>query len=471
MAIDIFDAVYELEQRHESGDTTAVHAVKEKAVPKPYIEILTTIRNVVSKNHADELSKVITSKDSAEVLKRLISSYVIKLNLLCAEIKENSALCEKLYEDMAGFGFLTKYLYDPNVEEININSWEDVEVEYAGGDVEKIGDTFLSPTQSIDITKKMVALGGLVLDGSEPVQDSYMSQGVRISATISPVNDKEIGASASIRKQREDTFTADDMLNLGTCTKEEMDFVYLCLTSGISVAFAGGTSSGKTTDLNVFLNLCPEYYRIVTIEEGVRELRLIKRDENGRVSNRVVNWITCPSAKVDSQRLVKASLRYHPHIIVPAEMRGSEALDAQEAARTGHTVATTLHANSAADAYARILSMCEQSGHVSSETRLAKNIVDAFPIVVYKKKMIDGSRKYLSIVEGISYQNDDFICNDIFRFRNGGMGNNGKINGQHYQVGRISDKIADRMLENGAPLSEISKYASAQWTEGMGGIT
>ncbi len=470
MAIDIFEAAYEMEQRKGETDDKTIRNGKEKIIPKPYGEILNTIREVISKKHADELSSVITSKDSAEVLKRLISSYVIKLNLLCSEIEDNSQLCGKLYEDMAGFGFLTQYLFDPNVEEININAFDDVEVEYAGGEVEKVGDTFLSPTQCMDTVKKMVALGGLVLDGSEPVQDSYMSQGVRISATISPVNDKEAGASASIRKQREDKFSAEDMISFGTCTKEEMDFIYLCLTSGISVAFAGGTSSGKTTDLNVFLNLCPDYYRIVTIEEGVRELRLTKRNEDGRIYNRVVNWTTNPSAKIDSQRLVKASLRYHPHIIVPAEMRGSEALDAQEAARTGHTVATTLHANSAADAYARILSMCEQSGHISSETRLAKNIVDAFPIVVYKKKMIDSSRKYLSIVEGLSYNNDDFICKDIFRFRLSGIGPDGKIKGTHAQVGYVSDKIAERMLENGAPLSRVAKYASPEWIKEKGGI-
>lgn len=470
MAIDIFDAVYEIEQRNSDTDSRTIHSGREKAVPKPYTEILTIIRNTISKNHADELSGVIASKDSADVLKRLISSYVIKLNLLCEEIGENAELCEKLYEDMAGFSFLTKYLYDASVEEININSWEDIEVEYAGGDVIKIEERFLNPGQCIDIVKKMVALGGLVIDGSEPVQDSYMSQGVRISATISPVNDKEAGASASIRKQKEDSFSAEDMITLGTCTKEEMDFIYLCLTSGISVAFAGGTSSGKTTDLNIFLNLCPDYYRIVTIEEGVRELRLIRRDENGRVYNRVVNWITNPNAKIDSQRLVKASLRYHPHIIVPAEMRGSEALDAQEAARTGHTVATTLHANSATDAYARILSMCEQSGHVSSETRLAKNIVDAFPIIVYKKKMIDGSRKYLSIVEGLSYENNEFVCKSVFQFNNNGIDSNGRISGSHAHVGTVSDKIAERMLENGAPISAIARYASREWLKSKGAV-
>ena len=78
-----------------------------------------------------------------------------------------SELADKIYEDMAGFGVLTKYLTDPSVEEININSWNSIEVVYPG-EVVILDETFLNPDDCMDKIKKMVWLGGSIIDGSNP---------------------------------------------------------------------------------------------------------------------------------------------------------------------------------------------------------------------------------------------------------------------------------------------------------------
>ena len=39
---------------------------------------------------------------------------------------------------MAEFGFLTKYIYGEGIEEIDVNAWDDVEVQYSGGVTEKL---------------------------------------------------------------------------------------------------------------------------------------------------------------------------------------------------------------------------------------------------------------------------------------------------------------------------------------------
>ena len=41
--------------------------------------------------------------------------------------------------------------------------------------------------------------------------------------------------------------------------------------------------------------------------------------------------------------------RFHPYAIIPAEMRGAEALTAVEAGRTGHVIVSTLHAKKTAN--------------------------------------------------------------------------------------------------------------------------
>ena len=54
-------------------------------------------------------------------------------------------LCSKLYEDMAGYSFLKKWIYKPGVEEVNINAYNDIEVIESSGRSIKIPDKFSSP--------------------------------------------------------------------------------------------------------------------------------------------------------------------------------------------------------------------------------------------------------------------------------------------------------------------------------------
>ena len=58
--------------------------------------------------------------------------------------------------------------------------------------------------------------------------------------------------------------------------------------------------------------------------------------------------------------LLDMALRFHPDYIVVGEMRSSEADSAQEAARTGHTVITTIHSNSCESTWRRMVTLCKR---------------------------------------------------------------------------------------------------------------
>jgi pilus assembly protein CpaF len=177
---------------------------------------------------------------------------------------------------------------------------------------------------------------------------------------------------------------------------------------GVSVGVAGKTGSGKTTDIAYLLNAVDNSKRIFTIEE-TRELDLFSEDKDGNTQNRVIHACTRPSdlqnADIDMNDLLRKALRFSPDIIAVAEMRGAEAMVAQEAARTGHVVVTSLHANSARKAYGRILSMCQMSGTNISTHILMGFVAEAFPIMVFKKQMPDGTRRIMEIVEATGVQN------------------------------------------------------------------
>ncbi len=75
---------------------------------------------------------------------------------------------------MAEFGFLTSYLFSKEVEEININSWEDIKVKMSSGREIQTKETFNSPSHALDIIRRLLQTSDMVLDYSNPmVRDTY----------------------------------------------------------------------------------------------------------------------------------------------------------------------------------------------------------------------------------------------------------------------------------------------------------
>lgn len=164
---------------------------------------------------------------------------------------------------------------------------------------------------------------------------------------------------------------------------------------------AGATSSGKTTVAGWLLTTIPDRKRIFTIENGSRELDLI-REESGKVLNSVVHTLTRDSEndrqRIDQIALLDIALRFNPDILVVGEMRGAEANAAQEAARTGVAVVTTIHSNSCEATYRRMVSLCKRAVDMSDET-LMGYVTEAYPIIVFCKQLENRQRVIMEIME------------------------------------------------------------------------
>ncbi|MDD4566114.1 MAG: ATPase, T2SS/T4P/T4SS family [Eubacteriales bacterium] len=426
-----------------------------------YSEILEKVRQIITSNHSTELAEVLYKQGSENRLRNLIAKY-LNSERLVSNRQGISELTDRIYEDMAGFAFLKKYLEDPDVEEININGFYGTWVLYNDRKI-LLDENFNSSEDCVSVIKKLSRFGGVILDGSSPVGDSFISKGVRMSSAIYPVVDQERGAIASIRKQKPASITRENLINYGTASEEELDFLVMCVNNGVSVAFAGSTGSGKTADMGYLLSTIDDNTRIVTIED-TQELQLERFDSNSKKLNDVIQLYTKdepnPKTMLD---LLKLSLRLHPTILVPAEMRGVEAMTVQEAGRTGHTIVSTLHAKGAKNAYDRILTMCLEKGSTLSEERLLEMIVEAFPIMVFKRQLKDGSRKYIEIFEATGVDNKVVTGNLLFKFKPGKVerdkdGRIIKINGMHQKVGQISKELAETLRINGVDEELLTKY-------------
>lgn len=401
-------------------------------------------------------------EDAKAQIKRYISKYV-QDRRIAVEGYDAPGLVDALYTEMAEFGFLTKYIFGTGIEEININSWRDVEVLYSNGGLTKLEEHFESPNHAVSVIRRMLHVSGMVLDNASPAVLGHLSKNIRISAMKTPLVDEDVGICASIRIVDPQGLQKGDFVESGTATGDELDFTSDCIRYGISMAVAGATGSGKTTIAGWILTTIPETKRIFTIENGSRELDLV-REKDGRVCNSVIHTITResenPAQNIDQDMLLDMALRYHPDVICVGEMRSAEAYAAQEAARTGHSVLTTIHSNSCEATWRRMVTLCKRK-HEMADSTLLDLVTEAFPIVVFCRQLEDKSRRVMEIMECEILPDGSRNYNTLYRYRiteNRLVDGKYVIQGRHEAVNPISESLRKRFVENGMPQQVLERY-------------
>ena len=313
-----------------------------------YEQILEDVQRYFAENHAVAIAG--EGDKGGELLQELMTQYLVKRRYT-VEGLSTEELVERLYEDMAGYSFLKKWIYlTPGVEEVNINAYNDIEVIMNSGRSVKIPEKFSSPQHAIDVVRRMLSSCGMILDDTMPSVVGYLDKNIRISVDKTPIVDPDVGLNASIRIVNQQTVSKEKLLESGSATSEMLEFLTACIRYGVSVCIAGSTGSGKTTIMAWLLSQVPHNRRLITIEEGSREFDLVRRDENGRIANSVVHLLTRPhenpALNINQDFLLERVLRKHPDVIGVGEMRSAaESLAAAESSRTGHTVCTTIHSN------------------------------------------------------------------------------------------------------------------------------
>lgn len=426
---------------------------------KDFSSVLNDVQTYISANYSTLITG--NSEDAKAQLKRYITKYIQDRRIAVNGIS-GEKLVDALYSEMAEFGFLTKYIHGIGIEEIDVNSWKDIEVQYSDGRTVKLDERFDSPQHAVNVIRRMLHVSGMVLDNASPIALGHLSKNIRITVLKSPIVDEDVGVAASIRIVNPQSMKKEDFVRGGTATEPMLDFLSLCVRYGISVCVAGATSSGKTTVAGWILTTVPDNKRIYTIENGSRELALV-REKDGRVVNSVIHTLTRDSdidrQRIDQISLLDAALRFNPDIIVVGEMRGAEANAAQEAARTGVAVVTTIHSNSCEATYRRMVSLCKRAVDTPDQT-LMDYVTEAYPIVVFCKQLENKQRRMMEIQECEILPDGSRSFRPLFQYIiTENRMEDGKfiIEGHHEQVNAISDSLAKRLLENGMPQPLIER--------------
>jgi pilus assembly protein CpaF len=171
-------------------------------------------------------------------------------------------------------------------------------------------------------------------------------------------------------------------VRIGTLTPELLARLRAIIGGRQNILISGGNTTGKTTLLNALSAYIPDTERIVIIEDTA-ELQIDKPN--------VVRFETrraqADLSAVSIRDLLRATLRHRPDRVVLGEVRAGEAFDLVQALNTGHGgTLSTIHANSAPQALARLASCVMQSGIELPYQAVRQQIGDSIHFVLHLER-------------------------------------------------------------------------------------
>jgi pilus assembly protein CpaF len=283
-----------------------------------------TLLRMTQEYVSSHYAAVLTDKAKLSQLKAYVDKY-LRDNDFKVEGMTTKELIDKLYCEMAEYSILTPFLGSPDLEEINVNGWDDIALTLLDGTIVKLKEHFHSPQHAVDIIKRLLHHSGMIIDNATPMSQGHLPGNTRITALKEPIVDEERGVAVSIRLLHPQRVTLENLVETGFATQEMVDFLCMCIRYGVPFVVAGATSSGKTTLLNAIMTSIPDNKRVFTIESGSRELSLVRRGEDGHIVNNAVHTLSRPSDNpaydITQEDLVVASLRFNPDIVCVGEMR------------------------------------------------------------------------------------------------------------------------------------------------------
>ena len=356
--------------------------------------------------------------------------------------QERERIVMEVFHETFGLGPIEPLMRDPSVSDILVNGARSVYVERRGR-LERTDVVFRDDAHLLQIIERIVSRVGRRVDESSPMVDARLPDGSRVNAIIAPL--ALDGPVLSIRRFAVDPYTMPDLLRFGTLTPPLAEIVTAAVRARLNILISGGTGTGKTTILNVLSNAIPNTERIVTIEDSA-ELQL-QQEHVVRLETRPPNLEG--SGAVTQRDLVRNALRMRPDRIVVGEVRGPEVLDMLQAMNTGHDGSiSTVHANSARDAVARLETMVLLSGISPPVRAIREYIASALDVVIHLARLSDGTRKVLRVTEITGLEEDVITTQDIFVFEQQGLDADGRVLGFHRATG-LRPRFADRLQQAG----------------------
>jgi len=264
-------------------------------------------------------------------------------------------LSDIILNEMYGLGELEALIGDARLEEIIVNSaTTPVSVYHKKHGWLKTNIFMNNENETRNYSEQIARRVGRQISVLSPILDAHLKSGDRANATLAPVSAH--GNTITLRLFARNPWTIVSYLKKenNSMSMEMAALLWQAMQYEMNVLIAGGTASGKTSALNGLLALIQPFQRIVTIED-TRELMLPTYQWNW------VPMVTRPPnpeglGEVSMLDLVVNALRMRPDRLIMGEIRRKrEAEVLFEAMHTGHSVYSTIHADTGGQVIKRLI--------------------------------------------------------------------------------------------------------------------
>lgn len=401
-------------------------------------KILDFIKETLIKTMDIELTEF-KEEEAKEYLKknvdRVINNYSIKIDDIAKE-----KIMYYVIRDFLGYGKIDVLMTDPMIEDISCDAaGVPIFIYHRNYESLKTNIYFQTDDELDSFVIQLAQKCGRHISISRPLLDATMPDGSRLQACLAR-EVSSMGSNFTVRRFREEPFTPTHLVEFNTISAELAAYFWLAIEHGASAIIAGGTASGKTTTLNALGLFIPPQMKIVSIED-TREINLPHPNWIASVTRETV---TEEDTRIGMFDLLKAALRQRPEYVVVGEIRGQEAVVLFQAMATGHTVYSTMHADSIFSVVHRL------EGEPISIPRIqlqALDIVAVQGLMRIGKKRVRRIKEVVEVV-GIDPTTDDLLTNDVFRW------NPRKDNFDYYGKGHVMDRIAEQRNWSDRELNE-----------------
>ena len=349
-------------------------------------------------------------------------------------LSEKIRISRELFNAFRRLDILQDLIEDDSITEIMVNGTENIFYE-KGGRLYRTDRHFISEERLCDVIQQIVGETNRYVNESSPVVDARLRDGSRVNVVLKPVAVN--GPIMTIRKFPSEAITMEQLIRMGSLTREAAEFIRRLVEAKYNIFVSGGTGAGKTTFLNAMSDYIPKEERIITIEDNA-ELQIQGVDNLVRLEARGANLEG--EGAVTIRDLIRSALRMRPDRIIVGEVRGEETVDMISSAMlNGHSGSmSTGHANNPSDMIHRLETMM-MMGIDLPLTAIQRQIASALDIIIHLGRLRDRSRRVLQIVEVTGYEKETVQTRTLYEFQEEGMKDE-KIQGKLMKVNEIGDK-------------------------------
>jgi Flp pilus assembly CpaF family ATPase len=341
--------------------------------------------------------------------------------------QDEEEISSGIHAALYGVGRLQPLLDDPDVENIDINGYDHVFVQYADGREERLPPVAESDDELIELVQILGAYSGLTsrpFDSANPQLDLRLPDGSRLSAVM----DVCARPSISIRRARLSRVHLDDLVRLGSVTPDVAGFLSAAVAARKNIMIAGATNAGKTTMLRALANEIEPQERLITVE---RALELGLGEFPDLHPNVVAFEERLPNSEgqghISMAELVRRSLRMNPSRVIVGEVLGDEIVTMLNAMSQGNDGSlSTIHANSSIEVFNRISTYAIQSVERLPVEATMMLIAGAIDFVVFVQKHNDYAaggrlRRYVASIREVNGVDGRVLSSEIFAAGAGGV--------------------------------------------------